>query len=155
MNKNPIINYYLFISIWDSFPTGWNSFLFFLFLYRAIMLCGQLWLAITYIFFLLFLWDNLNLTTSTSLKRIWMKMKKNDLPELIMWININQNYLYGRSLGLSKKPAVQTQNLHHNDIFCCLMPRTESRTSLTFPGMFIYIQWQENTYTILWGKMCI
>lgn len=57
-----------------------------------------------------------------------------------MWININQNYLYGRSLGLSKELAIQMQNLHHNDMFRCLLPRTESRTSLNFLGMFIYIQ---------------
>lgn len=145
MNKNPIINYYLFISIWDNFPTGWNSFFFFFSFFIepswCVVNCG--WLLHIF-FFLLFQWHNLNMTFSSSLKCIWMKMKK-ILPELIMWININQNYLYGRSLGLSKKP-VQTQNLHHNDIFCCLMPRMESRTSLTFPGMFLYMQWQKKKY---------
>lgn len=45
MNKNPIINYYLFISIWDSFPTGWNSFLFFSFFVEpscCVVNCGWL-----------------------------------------------------------------------------------------------------------------
>lgn len=154
MNKNPIINYYLFISIWDNFPTGSNSFFFSFFIEPSwcVVNCG--WLL--HIFFscfssgIILIWHFLPLWNVYEWKWKWNKI----LPELIMWININQNYLYGRSLGLSKKP-VQTQNLHHNGIFCCLMPRMESRTSLTFPGMFLYIQWQKNTYKILWSKMCI
>lgn len=66
-----------------------------------------------------------------------------------------QNYLYDSSSGLSKEPVIQIKNLHHNDMFQCMMPRTESRTSPNFLGVCIYISNDSKIPTVLGEKICI